>query len=101
MDEVHNIDLSAKRVQLKTRSLDYDFLVIALGAKTSFFGHTDWAQHTLGLKSLDDAMAIRKKVLLTFEQAESAVDSAETEKLLTMVVVGGGPHGCGDGGFIG
>ena len=93
MDEVVNIDLPAKRVQLKTRSLDYDFLVIALGAKTSFFGHTDWAQHTLGLKSLDDAMAIRKKVLLTFEQAESAVDSAETEKLLTMVVVGGGPTG--------
>jgi len=93
MDEVVNIDLPAKRVQLNTRMLEYDFLVIALGAKTSFFGHNDWAQHTLGLKSLDDAMAIRKKVLLTFEQAESAVDSAETEKLLTMVVVGGGPTG--------
>lgn len=93
MDEVVKIDLPAKQVQLKDRVIGYDFLVIALGAKTSFFGHNDWAQHTLGLKSLDDAMAIRKRVLLAFEKAESAVDSAETEKLLTMVVVGGGPTG--------
>jgi len=93
MDDVINIDLPARRVRLKNRVLDYDFLVIALGAKTSFFGHNDWAQHTLGLKSLDDAIAIRKKVLLAFEEAESAVDSAEAQKLLTMIVVGGGPTG--------
>jgi len=93
MDEVMNIDLPAKQVRLNDRVLDYDFLVIALGAKTSFFGRNDWAEHTLGLKSLDDAMEIRKRVLLAFEKAESAVDSAETEKLLTMVVVGGGPTG--------
>ncbi|MDH4444073.1 MAG: NAD(P)/FAD-dependent oxidoreductase [Akkermansiaceae bacterium] len=93
MDDVVHIDLPAKQVQLKDRVLDYDYLVIALGAKTSFFGHDDWAQHTLGLKSLDDAMAIRKKVLLAFERAESAADPAEVEKLLTMVVVGGGPTG--------
>jgi len=93
MDDVVNIDLPARQVRLKDRVLDYDYLVIALGAKTSFFGRNDWAQHTLGLKSLDDAMAIRRKVLLAFEEAESAVDDAETEKLLTMVVVGGGPTG--------
>lgn len=93
MDDVVHIDLPNKQVQLKGRVLDYDFLVIALGAKTSFFGHDDWAQHTLGLKSLDDAMAIRKKVLLAFEEAESAPDAAVAEKLLTMVVVGGGPTG--------
>jgi NADH:ubiquinone reductase (H+-translocating) len=93
MGDVVNIDLPAKQVRLKDRVLGYDYLVIALGAKTSFFGHTQWAQHTLGLKSLDDAMAIRKKVLLAFEKAESAVDSSETKKLLTMVVVGGGPTG--------
>jgi NADH dehydrogenase len=93
MDDVVHIDLPNKKVQLKGRSLDYDFLVIALGSKTSFFGHNDWAQHTLGLKSLDDAMAIRKKVLLAFEEAESAANSEEAQKWLTIVVVGGGPTG--------
>lgn len=93
MDDVVNIDLAARQVQLKERRLDYDFLVIALGAKTSFFGHHDWAQYTVGLKSLDDAMCIRRRVLLAFERAESSVDPAATEKLLTMVVVGGGPTG--------
>ncbi len=93
MDDVVHIDLPNKKVQLKSRSLDYDYLVIALGSKTSFFGHNDWAQHTLGLKSLDDAMAIRKKVLLAFEEAESAVNSEEAQKWLTIVVVGGGPTG--------
>lgn len=93
MDDVVHIDLPNKKVQLKGRSLDYDFLVIALGSKTSFFGHNDWARHTLGLKSLDDAMAIRKKVLLAFEEAESALNSEEAQKWLTIVVVGGGPTG--------
>ena len=93
MDDVMGIDLPAKQVRLRERVLDYDYLVIALGAKTSFFGHNDWAQHTLGLKSLDDAMAIRRRVLLAFEKAESAPDAAESDKLLTMVVVGGGPTG--------
>ena len=93
MDEVVRIDLQAKQVHLKGRVLGYDFLVIALGAKTGYFGHPEWAAHTLGLKSLDDAMAIRKKVLLAFERAESSPDPAETQRLLTMVVVGGGATG--------
>jgi len=93
MEDVMGIDLPAKQVRLRERVLGYDYLVIALGAKTSFFGHNDWAQHTLGLKSLDDAMAIRRKVLLAFEKAESTADAAESDKLLTMVVVGGGPTG--------
>ena len=93
MDEVTRIDLEARQVHFKSRAIDYDFLVIALGAKTSFFGHPEWAAHTLGLKSLDDAMAIRKKVLLAFERAESSPDPAETQRLLTMVVVGGGATG--------
>jgi NADH:ubiquinone reductase (H+-translocating) len=93
MGDVVGIDLPLKQVRLKERVIDYDYLVIALGAKTSFFGHNDWEPHTLGLKSLDDAMAIRRAVLLAFEKAESAADSAEIEKLLTMVVVGGGPTG--------
>jgi NADH dehydrogenase len=93
MNEVTRIDVETRQVHLKDRVLDYDFLVIAMGAKTSYFGHPEWAPHTLGLKSLDDAMAIRRKVLLAFEKAESSADPAEVERLLTMVVVGGGPTG--------
>ncbi len=93
MDEVRHIDLDAKQVHLKNHVLDYDYLVIALGAKTGYFGHDDWAAHTLGLKGLDDAMLIRKKVLLAFENAESSTDPQETARLLTMVIVGGGPTG--------
>ncbi|MBK8036302.1 MAG: NAD(P)/FAD-dependent oxidoreductase [Verrucomicrobiaceae bacterium] len=93
MNEVTRIDVDARQVHLKDRVLDYDFLVIAMGAKTSYFGHPEWEPHTLGLKSLDDAMAIRRKVLLAFEKAESSADPVEIERLLTMVVVGGGPTG--------
>lgn len=93
MDEVRQIDLDARQVHLKNHVLDYDYLVIALGAKTGYFGHNEWAAHTLGLKSLDDAMMIRKKVLLAFEQAESSTDPQETARLMTMIIVGGGPTG--------
>lgn len=93
MDEVTHIDLAAKQVRMKEHTLGYDYLVIALGAKTGFFGHNEWEAHTMGLKSLDDAMRIRREVLLAFEKAESANDPAETKKLLNMVIVGGGPTG--------
>lgn len=93
MDEVTHIDLAAKQVRMKEHTLGYDYLVIALGAKTGFFGHNEWAAHTMGLKSLDDAMRIRREVLLAFEKAESANDPAETKRLLNMVIVGGGPTG--------
>jgi NADH dehydrogenase len=93
MDEVQRIDLDARQVHLKEHVLSYDYLVIGLGAKTGYFGHAEWAAHTMGLKSLDDAMKIRKEVLLAFERAESAEDPVEATKQLTMVVVGGGPTG--------
>lgn len=93
MDEVVTIDLPGKQVVTKERTLRYDHLVIALGAKTGFFGRNEWEPYTFGLKSLDDAMRIRKEVLLAFEKAEAANDPAETQRLLTMVIVGGGPTG--------
>jgi NADH dehydrogenase len=93
MDEVTRIDLESRQVHLKEHVLDYDYLVIGLGAKTGYFGHHEWEEHTHGLKSLKDAMNIRREVLLAFERAESAADPAETARLLTMVVVGGGPTG--------
>lgn len=93
MDEVKSIDLANRQVRLNDHVLDYDYLVIGLGAKTGYFGHFEWAEHTIGLKNLNDAMTIRKEVLLAFERAESAPDPAEAAKQLTFVVVGGGPTG--------
>jgi NADH:ubiquinone reductase (H+-translocating) len=93
MDEVQHIDLEARQVHLREHVLDYDHLVIGLGAKTGYFGRNEWAAHTLGLKSLNDAMAIRREVLVGFEKAESAADPTEAAKQLTFVVVGGGPTG--------
>lgn len=93
MDEVNSIDLATRQVRLTDHVLDYDYLVIGLGAKTGYFGHAEWAEHTIGLKNLNDAMAIRKEVLLAFEKAESAPNPTEAAKQLTFVVVGGGPTG--------
>lgn len=93
LGEVIRIDLKARRVHLREGALDYDYLVIALGARTSHFGRPEWAHYTIGLKSLEDAMAIRRRVLMAFERAESCDDAAEAERLLTFVVVGGGPTG--------
>jgi NADH dehydrogenase len=93
MDEVRTVDLAARQVRCAGRTLEYDFLVIGLGAQTGYFGHHEWAAHTVGLKSLDDAMEIRRRTLLAFERAETSDDPAEIERLLTLVIVGGGPTG--------
>jgi len=93
MDEVRRIDLAGHRVECAGHAVEYDFLVIALGAQTGYFGRHDWAKHTVGLKSLEDAMDIRHRVLLAFERAEMSDDPGEIDRLLTMVVVGGGPTG--------
>ena len=93
LDQVVDFDLARKRVILARRALDYDFLVLALGGRTGYFGHAEWERFAPGLKTLDDALRIRSRVLLAFEQAENAADAAELEQLLTIVVVGGGPTG--------
>ncbi len=100
MDEVERIDLEARQVVCRGRTIEYDFLVIGLGAQTGYFGHGDWEAHAPGLKSLDDAMSIRRRVLLAFERAEMCTDEAETARLLTMVVVGGGPTGVETAGAL-
>jgi NADH:ubiquinone reductase (H+-translocating) len=93
MGEVKSIDLADRRVRLDRGALHYDFLVIALGGVNSYFGHDEWANESLGLKTLDDALLIRRRVLLAFERAEAETDPAVRERLLTFVVVGGGPTG--------
>lgn len=93
MDNVDGIDLAARRVKLDNAELDYDFLVLALGGCTSYFGHSEWEQFAPGLKSLEDAVRIRSRVLMAFEKAEAAESEGEEARLMTIVVVGGGPTG--------
>ncbi|HYF37038.1 MAG TPA: NAD(P)/FAD-dependent oxidoreductase [Prosthecobacter sp.] len=93
MDEVKEIDLEGKEVITQEHTLPYDYLIIALGAKTGYFGRNDWAPFTLGLKSLDEALTLRRRVLEAFERAEACNDPVAIKRLLTMVIVGGGPTG--------
>lgn len=93
MAEVTAIDLKAKTVTLDRGSLSYDYLLIGLGGVTSYFGHNEWEKHAPGLKSLEDALLIRKNILLAFERAETEPDEAKRRELLTTVVIGGGPTG--------
>jgi NADH dehydrogenase len=78
---------------MRDRAIGYDYLVLATGARHAYFGHDEWEANAPGLKNLDDARGIREKILLAFERAELADDPAERARLLTFVIVGGGPTG--------
>ena len=93
LDKVVNFDLAQKKVFLEKSALDYDYLVLAMGGQTSYFGHPEWEPFAPGLKTLDDALRIRNHILLAFEKAENEADTSEHDKLMTIVVVGGGPTG--------
>jgi len=93
LDQVTGFDFDQKKVRLEKNVLAYDYLVLALGGQTGYFGHPEWERFAPGLKSLDDALRIRSHVLLSFEQAENEADTSEHDKLMTIVVVGGGPTG--------
>lgn len=93
MAEVREIDLAARRIRHDRGDVDYDYLVIAVGGRTSYFGHDEWAQHAPGLKTLDDALEIRRRLLLAFERAETETDEQRRRELMTIVVVGAGPTG--------
>jgi len=91
--EATDVDLQGRRIRCGERWLEYDFLVLAAGATNSWFGHDDWAEHAPGLKTLEDALEIRRRVLMAFEKAEWCANPDERARLLTFVVVGGGPTG--------
>ena len=93
LDEATAIDLEKQMVTLRESDLHYDYLVLATGGRTSYFGHDDWEVFAPGLKDLDDAVEIRRRVLLAFEEAEKQTDAERRRELLTFVVVGGGPTG--------
>lgn len=93
MAEVKGLDLANRKVLHDRGELTYDYLVLAMGGVTSYFGHDDWAKYAPGLKSLDDALAIRRRVLMSFECAETESDEQRRRELMTIIVVGGGPTG--------
>lgn len=95
LGEATDIDVDARSVKLADgATLFYDYLVLAAGARTNYFGNEGkWAPHSLGLKSIDDALEIRRRVLMAFEAAEREKDEKARERLLTFVVIGGGPTG--------
>ncbi len=93
MSEVTGVDLAAKRVTHTRGELTYDYLILAAGGVTSYFGHPEWEQFAPGLKSLDDALRIRRLILSSLERAETEKDPAKREAAMNIVVIGGGPTG--------
>ncbi|MBX4939638.1 NAD(P)/FAD-dependent oxidoreductase [Rhizobium binae] len=93
MERVEGIDKEARIVQTANRRIAYDYLIIATGARHAYFGNDEWAETAPGLKTIADATEIRARILSAFERAEAAEDQAGRERLLTFVVVGGGPTG--------
>jgi NADH dehydrogenase len=98
--EVDRIDVAGRRVHAGDRTWTYDALVLACGARHSYFGHGAWEENAPGLKNLEQATEIRRRILLAYEMAEKAVNPEEQEKRLTFVVVGGGPTGVEMAGAI-
>ena len=94
MAEVVRIDLEGRAVHLDDGSIvPFDYLIVASGADTSYFGHDDWAPAAPGLKTVEDAIEMRRRVLLAFEGAERTEDPKRREELLSFIVIGGGPTG--------
>ena len=100
LGKVSGIDLERREVLAEGRRVPYDTLILATGAQHAYFGHGDWAAFAPGLKTIDDATYIRRRILLAFEKAETETDPAERARLLNFVIVGGGPTGVEMAGAI-
>lgn len=100
MANVSGFDLEKKLVLAGERSVPFDYLIVATGARHSYFGHPEWETFAPGLKTLEDALDIRRRLLLAFEKAEAETDPVERERLLTFVIVGAGPTGVEMAGAI-
>jgi NADH:ubiquinone reductase (H+-translocating) len=99
--EVTGVDFDRRQVQTDIGELSYDYLLLACGATHSYFGHDEWEPFAPGLKTIEQATEIRRRVLTAFEQAEATHDPHEQKRLMTFVVVGGGPTGVELAGAIG
>jgi NADH dehydrogenase len=100
MAEVRGVDTQTRRVQTDSISIPYDLLIVATGATHSYFGHDEWAEVAPGLKRIEDATRIRRRILIAFERAELTEDEAERRRLLTFVIVGAGATGVEMAGAI-
>lgn len=100
MEEVTGVDVQEQRVLMGDRSVPYDYLVLATGVHDNYFGHPEWEQYAPGLKSIVDAISLRRKILLSFEAAEIETDPEKVKELLTFVLVGAGPTGVEMAGAI-
>jgi NADH dehydrogenase len=98
--EVKSIDTAARTVQIAERPIPYDYLIVATGARHSYFGHDEWEKLAPGLKSLEDAVEIRRRILLAFEFAEKTTDPEARAAAMNFVVIGGGPTGVEMAGAI-
>jgi NADH dehydrogenase len=101
LGEARAIDAARRTVEMDIGERSYDHLIVATGATHAYFGHDEWQEHAPGLKTLDDALLVRRRVLLAFERAEATSDQAARRRLLTFVVVGGGPTGVELAGALG
>src|SRR5262245_22571901 len=93
LGQVTGVDMQRRTVLLDERALAYDQLVLATGARHAYFGHDDWESVAPSLKNIDDATAIRRRILVAFENAEASEAPVARRRLLTFVVIGGGPTG--------
>jgi NADH:ubiquinone reductase (H+-translocating) len=91
--DVSGVDLDRREVIAEDHRVGFDILIVATGAQHGYFGHDDWARYAPGLKTIDDATYLRRRILLAFEKAETETDPAERRRLLNFVIVGGGPTG--------
>src|SRR5216117_3538744 len=98
--EVQSIDVDAKKVKTVDLDIDYDYLILATGARHSYFGHDEWEKLAPGLKSLEDAIELRRRILMAFEYAEKITDEAARKAAMTFVIIGGGPTGVEMAGAI-
>jgi NADH:ubiquinone reductase (H+-translocating) len=98
--EVQSIDVNARKVKMVDGELGYDYLILATGARHSYFGHPEWEKLAPGLKSLEDAVEIRRRILMAFEYAEKISDEAARKAAMTFVIIGGGPTGVEMAGAI-
>jgi NADH dehydrogenase len=98
--EVKSVNVAAKTVDIGDRQIAYDYLILATGSRHSYFGHDEWEKLAPGLKSLEDAVEIRRRLLLAFEYAEKITDEAAKAAAMTFVVIGGGPTGVEMAGAI-
>src|SRR5438094_1090506 len=98
--EVQSVDVNAKKIRTTDTEITYDFLILATGARHSYFGHNEWERLAPGLKSLEDAIELRRRLLMAFEYAEKITDEAARRAAMTFVVIGGGPTGVEMAGAI-